>query len=72
MCTPTNIAASGRVVVVVTQNTGSNHTLDWESAWFFAGGTPPVITATNGAIDAITFEMNTTNLVCTGVVQNLS
>ena len=72
MMTPTNIAGAGRVVIDITQNAGSNHTLDWESAWFFAGGTPPVITATNGARDVLTFEMNTTNLLNTGLVQNLS
>ena len=72
MLNPTGIAAAGRVVLTVTQNSGSNHTLAWDTGWLFAGGADPTITAANAAKDVLTFEMNTTNLLNTSIIQNLS
>ena len=69
---PTHIPAAGRAVLVITQNSGSNFPVTFNSAFKFASGANATLTATNGAIDMFVFECDTTRLLCTEIVKNIT
>lgn len=60
---PTNQNAGATYVLIVKQPAGANYTLGFNSVYKFAGGTAPTITASNGAIDVLTFISDGTNML---------
>lgn len=59
---PTNQNAGGTYVLIVRQPAGNNHTLSFNSVYKFAAGNAPTITASNGAVDVLTFISDGTNM----------
>lgn len=51
----------GDYVILVTQVGGGHTIAGWPSVVRWFGGAPPVITATNGAVDKLTFFWDGTN-----------
>ena len=62
LANPTNQQAGATYVIIVKQPGGANYTLAFDTAYKFAGGTAPTITATNGAVDILTFISDGTNM----------
>lgn len=48
--------------IAIEQPAGANYAITWGTAYYFAGGIKPVLTATNGAIDYFSFEKLDTNV----------
>jgi len=59
---PSNQQAGGTYVLIVKQPAGANYTLSFGTDYQFVGGTAPTITATNGAVDILTFISDGTNM----------
>lgn len=59
---PTNQNAGATYVLIVKQPAGANYTLSFNSTYKFTNGNPPTITASNGAIDILTFISDGTNM----------
>ena len=55
LAAPSNPTAGQSGNIVFTQHASSPKTLSFNSFWKFAGGTPPTLTATNGAVDVLTY-----------------
>lgn len=56
-------AVDGTVIRILVEQPGAaNYAVTWGSAYKFAGGVSPVLTASNGAIDYFSFEKVTTNV----------
>lgn len=62
LANPTNMVAGGTYIVVFTQHASSPKTLAYGNAYKWPGGTVPVISATNGAVDIYTFVSDGTNM----------
>ena len=71
LANPTNQQAGATYVVIVKQPAGNNYTLAFGSAYKFAGGTAPTMTASNGAVDIFTFISDGTDMFG-GYLQDLS
>lgn len=71
LANPTNQQAGATYVLIVKQPAGNNYSLSFGSSYMFAGGTAPTITASNGAVDVITFISDGTNLFG-GYIQDFS
>jgi hypothetical protein len=71
LANPTNQQAGATYVLIVKQPAGANYTLAFDTAYKFAGGTAPTITATNGAVDILTFISDGTNMYG-GFIQDFS
>lgn len=67
---PTNKRSGATYVLIVKQPAGANYTLAFSSDYKFAGATAPTITATNGAVDILTFITDGTNMYG-GFIQDL-
>ena len=63
---PTNAVAGQSGVIHFTQHASSPKTLSFASFWLFADGTDPTITATNSAVDVLTYVVNPagTSAIC--------
>lgn len=61
---PTNMVAGAEYTWIITQGTGGNHTLTYDTAFKFVGGAP-TLTASEGAIDMIRAVYNGSVLLCT-------
>ena len=48
---PSNLKAGMVLNFLITQGAGGSHTLAYAAGWKFAGGTPPTLSITAGAID---------------------
>ena len=59
---PTNQQAGGTYVLIVKQPAGANYTLSFDTEYLFSGGSAPTITASNGAVDILTFITDGTNM----------
>lgn len=59
---PTNQQAGATYVLIVKQPAGNNYTLSFDTSYLFSGGSAPTITASNGAIDVLTFISDGTNM----------
>ena len=68
---PTNMKDGATYILRVIQDAGGTNTLAYGSAYKWAGGTAPVITATGDAIDILTFVSDGTNMYGT-IVQDFS
>jgi len=55
LAAPTNPVAGQSGCIVFTQHASSPKTLAFNSFWKFAGGTVPTLTASNGAVDVLTY-----------------
>jgi hypothetical protein len=66
LAAPTNAVAGQSGVIHFTQHASSAKTLAYNAFWKFAGGTVPTLTATNGAIDVLSYVVNPagTSAVC--------
>lgn len=62
LANPSNQQAGATYVLIVKQPAGNNYTLAFGSDYQFAGGSAPTITASNGAVDVLTFISDGTNL----------
>jgi hypothetical protein len=54
LANPSNMAAGQHGVIVITQG-ATPRTIAFGTAWKFAGGTAPALTATAGAVDVLTY-----------------
>ena len=52
---PLNLQAGTCGFIAVTQGSGGSHTLTWNAAWHFAGGTAPTLSTGAGQSDLVTF-----------------
>ena len=68
---PTNKKSGATYVLIVKQPAGANYTLDFSSDYKFAFGLAPTITATNGAVDVLTFISDGTSMFG-GIQQDFS
>jgi hypothetical protein len=66
LAAPTNAVAGQSGVIHLTQHASAPKTLAYNTFWKFAGGTAPTLTATNGAIDVLSYVVNPggTSAVC--------
>jgi len=66
LAAPTNAVAGQSGVIHLTQHASAPKTLAYNAFWKFAGGTVPTLTATNGAIDVLSYVVNPagTSAVC--------
>jgi hypothetical protein len=58
MAAPTGLPGTNNIQglqIFVKQDGTGSRTLAWNSAWKFAGGTAPTVTATANAVDVYTF-----------------
>lgn len=55
LANPSNLVAGQEGVIVFTQHASSPKTLAFGSYWKFPGGTVPSVTATNSAVDALAY-----------------
>lgn len=55
LAAPSNATAGQSGCIVFTQHASSPKTLAFNSFWKFAGGTVPTLTATNSAVDVLTY-----------------
>jgi hypothetical protein len=62
LANPTNKQAGATYVLIVKQPAGANYTLAFSSEYQFASGSAPTITASNGAVDVLTFISDGTNM----------
>jgi len=59
---PSNQVAGATYILIVKQPVGANYTLAFHSDYKFPGGTDPVITPTNGAVDVLGFVSDGTSM----------
>jgi hypothetical protein len=59
---PTGGVNGATIRIIIQQPAGANYAITWGSAYKFAGGVSPTLTAVNGAIDYFSFEKLTTNV----------
>lgn len=71
MGSPTNLVAGQTYTWIVKQDGTGGRTLAWNAIFKWPGGTPPVITATAGAVDKIQGTYDGTSIFCT-FAQNFS
>ena len=62
LANPTNMVDGATYIITFTQHASSPKTLAFGSAYKFPGGTAPTITATNGAVDILSFVSDGTNM----------
>jgi hypothetical protein len=62
LANPTKLKDGATYIITFTQHASSPKTLAFGSAYKWPGGTAPTITATNSAVDIITFVSDGTNL----------
>ena len=66
LAAPSNPVAGQSGCIVFTQHASSPKTLAFNSFWKWAGGTVPTLTATNGAVDVLTYYVCSAGFaVCT-------
>jgi len=58
LAAPTNAVAGQSGVIHLTQHASAPKTLAYNAFWKFAGGTVPTLTATNDAIDVLSYVVN--------------
>lgn len=58
---PTGAEVGTTIRIAIEQPAGNNYAITWGTAYYFAGGVKPVLTAVNGAIDYFSFEKLDTN-----------
>ena len=68
---PTNKQGGATYVLIVKQPAGANYTLGFGADYKFSSGNAPTITATNAAVDILTFITDGTNMYG-GFIQDLS
>ncbi len=69
---PTGGVDGSTIRIAIQQPGGANYAITWGSAYKFAGGVQPTLTAANGAIDYFSFEKLTTNVWIGGGLLDLS
>ena len=62
LANPTNLKDGATYIITFTQHASSPKTLAFGSAYKFPSGTAPTVTATNSAVDILTFVCDGTNL----------
>lgn len=62
MAAPTNLVAGASYGMKIIQDATPPRTLTWNAVFKWAGGVPPVLSSTNGAIDIVSFTSDGTNL----------
>ena len=60
---PTNATAGQSGVIVVTQNATGNYTLGYNTAYKFAGGTVPTVTATANAVSVLAYYVESSSRI---------
>lgn len=53
MAAPLNLSPGQVIRVFITQGSPGGHALTWDSVWKWPGGTPPVLSAAQGAVDMV-------------------
>ena len=60
---PTNATAGQSGVIVVTQNSTGNYSLGYNTAYKFAGGTVPTVTATANAVSVLAYYVESSSRI---------
>lgn len=68
LANPTNKVSGATYIFIWTQHASSPKTLAFGSEYKFPGGTAPTVTATNSAVDILTFVSDGTNMYCTSAL----
>ena len=70
---PTNVHAGDRLTYIIKQDGTGSRVPVWDTAWEFAGGTAPTLSTGSGAVDVLTFVVESSSeIYCTGYQLNLS
>lgn len=71
LAAPSNPIAGQSGVIVFTQHASSPKTLAFNSFWKFAGGTIPTLTATNGAVDVLSYYVESTGRATCALIKDV-
>lgn len=72
LAAPTNPVAGQSGCIVFTQHASSPKTLAFNSFWKFAGGTVPTLTATNSAVDVLTYYVCSSGFAVCNLVKGVA
>ncbi len=71
LAAPTHPQAGQSGVIVFTQHASSPKTLAFNSFWKFAGGTVPTLTATNGAVDVLSYYVESSGRATCALIKDV-
>jgi len=72
LAAPTNPVAGQSGCIVFTQHASSPKTLAFNSFWKFAGGTVPTLTASNGAVDVLTYYVCSSGFAVCNLIKGVA
>lgn len=70
LAAPSNAVAGQHGAIVITQG-ATPRTLGFNSAWKFAGGTVPALTASAGAVDVLTYYVSASGFVVAALLKDV-
>jgi hypothetical protein len=68
LAAPTSVTPGQSGVIHLTQHASTPRTLGFNAFWKFAGGTVPTLTATNSAVDVLSYVVNPSGTSATCVL----
>lgn len=71
LANPTNLTAGQSGVIYITQDATGSRTLAYGSAWDFAGGTAPTLSAAAGAVDVLVYAVRTTGSIAAQLIKDV-
>lgn len=72
LAAPTGAQAGGIYRLIVRQDAAGGHSLSFDAAYAFAGGSAPSVSGGANAVDVLSFLYDGTQMLCLGVQGNLS
>ena len=69
---PTTMAAGQSGVLFITQGSGGNHLLSYDTYWEFSDGAPPTLSTTAGAVDMVAYIVRSATKISAQFVGNFS
>lgn len=72
LAAPSNPVAGQSGVITLTQHASSPKTLAYNAFWKFAGGSPPALTSTNGAVDVFTYYVNSASFATCQLIKGVA
>jgi hypothetical protein len=69
---PSNKVAGGTYLLIVTQSSTGSNALTYNAVFKFPGGSAPILSTGNNAIDILTFYSDGTSMYMTGFQQTYS
>lgn len=72
LANPSNIVAGQSGCIWITQDGTGGRTLSYEAAWYFPGGTAPILSTTAGAVDCLVYAVQSSTEITATLITNLS